>query len=460
MLRKLAISAVVAAGIIGQPAMAQEDATQTLFTNVNVFDGVNDGLTEGMSVLVEGNLIKTVSEGAIDAPGATVIDGGGRTLMPGLIDSHTHLNFTSGVAGIEMMTWDEIGVRSTVMARDWLMDGFTTVRDMGAMGGRGLKRNVDAGNVIGPRIYPSGGFIGQTSGHQDFRFDSMRSMSVGATDSSSQRLGLTRTADGADAVLGVARDNLFNGATQLKIMTGGGVASQNDPIHVFTMTKEEVEAAVKAAADFDTYVAAHVFSSEGIRRSLDAGVMSIEHGFFIDDETMRYLIEKGAFLSSQMTGIAPEQANNPVLTPLSLAKLDIAYGLSENFVDLVKKHKPKFVFQTDALGDFGGVAKQRAYEKFRHAELFGNYEMLRSATSVAGELMMLTGKLNPYPEGKLGVIEEGAYADILLIDGNPLEDIMVIGAADGWFSAPEREPKVDTIRVIMKDGVFYKNTLN
>ncbi|MES0404089.1 MAG: amidohydrolase family protein, partial [Hyphomicrobium sp.] len=272
--RMITKKSLVAAGLtatlmFAASAAAQEEKPkpQILFTNVNVFDGKHDKLAEGMSVLVEGNLIKKVTKGGIEADAnATVIDGGGRTLMPGLIDGHTHLNMTTGVVGIEKMPWDEIGVRSTIMARDWLNDGFTTVRDMGGMGGRGLKRAVDAGHVIGPRIYPSGGWIGQTSGHQDFRVDSMRSMATGNIDSHTQRLGITRTADGPERVLEAARDNLFNGATQLKIMTGGGVASQNDPLHVMTMTTEEIEAAVKAAKDFDTYVGTHVFSPEGIRR--------------------------------------------------------------------------------------------------------------------------------------------------------------------------------------------------
>jgi imidazolonepropionase-like amidohydrolase len=456
----LAVS-LTATLVFAVSAAAQEEKPkpQVLFTNVNIFDGKSNKLAEGMSVLVEGNLIKNIAKGNIEADGATIIDGGGRTLMPGLIDGHTHLNMTTGVVGIEKMPWDEIGVRSTVMARDWLNDGFTTVRDMGGMGGRGLKRAVDAGHLIGPRIYPSGGWIGQTSGHQDFRVDSMRSMATGNIDSHTQRLGITRTADGPERVLEAARDNLFNGATQLKIMTGGGVASQNDPLHVMTMTTEEIEAAVKAAKDFDTYVGTHVFSPEGIRRSLEAGVMTIEHGFFIDEDTMMLLKAKDAYIVAQMTGIAPEQANNPVLTPVSLAKLNLAFKLSGNFVELVKKHKPNFVFQTDALGDFGAVAKQRAYEKYRHAELFGNFEMLKAATSTAGKMLQLTGKLNPYPEGPLGVIQEGAYADILIVDGNPIEDVTVIGAVDGWFSAPPRKAEVETIRVIMKDGKIYKNTL-
>jgi len=445
-----------------QESISQDDLPpQILFTNVHVWDGTSDGVTRRTNVLVENNLIKKIRADTADAHSeAEVIDAPGMVLMPGLIDSHTHLNMSTGVLGIEMMPWDEIGVRSTRMARDWLMDGFTTVRDMGGMGGKGLKRSVDNGAVVGPRIYPAGGWIGQTSGHQDFRFDSMRNYDVeGNIDSSAQRLGITRTADGPVAVGLAARRNLMEGATQLKIMTGGGVASQNDPIHVLTMSSAEIEAAVESARDFDTYVGTHVFSSEGTRRSLDAGVMSIEHGFFMDEETMQYLKEKGAFLVTQISGISPEQRDNPVLTPVSLAKLELAYELSADFVDLVKKVKPKFVFQTDALGDFGAVAKQRAYEKYRHAELFGNLEMLKSATSIAGELMMLTGRLNPYPAGPLGVIQEGAYADILVIDGNPLENIEVIGAVPTWLSAPAREAEVETIRIIMKDGVIYKNTL-
>ena len=186
--------------------------------------------------------------------------------------------------------------------------------------------------------------------------------------------------------------------------------------------------------------------------------MSIDHGYFIDEPTARLLKEKGAFLVTNMTALSPESANNPFLAnEASLRKLAIALELMKDYVEVVKKVRPKMVFQTDAVGFPQDIEKHRAYEKWYHAELFGNLEMLKAATSVAGELLALTGRNNPYP-GKLGVIEEGALADLLIVDGNPLEDITVVGANPKWYDAKPRDG-VETILLIMKGGKIYKNTL-
>lgn len=445
------------------PAKAQSQAEVSmpvLFRNVNIFDGVNEELAMGMNVLVVDNLISQISaEELVVAANTLIIDGDGRTLMPGLIDGHAHLTFTpdGGVPAFEDMSWDELGARSVVSAKIWLHAGFTTVRDIGGPAS-GLKKTVDSGLVEGPRIYPSGALLSQTSGHADFRKFPMRNSGItGEFDSNSERLGFSLTVDGRDAMLAAVRQNLMQGATQIKLMTGGGVASQLDPVHTMGFLPEEIEAAVAAAADWGTYVAVHVFSPEGIQRSLNAGVRTIEHGVFIDDDSAELLNDKGAYLVTQMTALSPLLIENPALTEFSRSKVRIASAKYKDYVEVVKRNNVKLVFMTDAVFGFENMQKQIAYEKYYHAELFGNYEMLKSATSVAGEMLLLTGELNPYPH-RLGVIEEGAYADILLVDGNPLEDIFVLGANTKWHDAEPVED-IPTIRIIMKDGKIYKNTL-
>ena len=462
---KIAIGLFAFSMALADPALAQDEPRQVLFTDCNVFDGVAESLAQGRNVLVEGNLIASIGDASLSAEGASVVDCDGRTLMPGLIDAHTHLymNMPGGVGGMESGTWDEIGPRAAHMANEYLYSGFTTVREMGG-GGSGLKKTVDAGLVEGPRIYPSGAFVSQTSGHGDLRNASQRNPNLPPypDDSNAQRLGITIVADGEDAVLSAVRQNLSQGASQIKLMAGGGVASILDPLHTLQFLPEEIEKAVRAAADWDTYVAVHVFSDEGIRRAVDAGVRSIEHGFFASRETLQLMKDKDVFLVSQMTGISPYLELNPGLqSPANQAKLALATDLSKDFVENVKAIRPKMAFQSDVVFATGELLRtQLDYEKWFHAELFGNHAMLVSATSSAGELMAYSGKANPYLDGPLGVIQEGAYADILIVDGNPLEDISVIGGNEKWYDAEPRPRDIPTIRAIMKDGVVYKNTLD
>ncbi len=434
---------------------------QTLFRNVKVFDGVEDKLHD-VDVLVEGNLIKSVGKNLTAAENVTEIDGGGRTLMPGLIDAHTHMymNIEGGVPAMEAATWDEIGARAAHMGMEYLFSGFTSVREMGG-GGSGLKKTIDSGLLAGPRIYPSGAFISQTSGHGDLRYGSQRNSNLTASsDNNLERLGVTIVADGPYRVLAAARQNFSQGASQLKIMAGGGVASVLDPLHTLQYQSEEIRAAVAAARDWDTYVAAHVFSDEGIQRCVEAGVMSIEHGFFASEETLRLMKDKGVFLVSQMTGISPYLNQLPALQKEpNRSKLRSAQLLYRDFVKNVKKVQPKMAFQSDVVFTTSEALRaQLDYEKWFHADLFGNFAMLKAATGSAGQLLAMSGKANPYP-GKLGVIEEGAYADILVVDGNPLKDISVLGGSPKWYDAEPRGPNIPTIRIIMKDGRIYKNTL-
>ncbi|MDO6485936.1 metal-dependent hydrolase family protein [Shimia thalassica] len=447
--------------------LAQEEASPALvlFTNCAVFDGLTETLIEGQNVLIEGNLISAVGDTSLEAEGANQIDCDGRTLMPGLIDAHSHLylNINGGLGAQEAATWDEIAARAAHMANEYLYSGFTSVREMGG-GGSGIKKTVDAGLIDGPRIYPAGAFLSQTSGHGDFRTASMRNPNLPpyANDSNAQRLGITYVADGVDGVMAAVRQNLSQGATQIKMMAGGGVASILDPLHTLQYQPEELEAAVRVAADWDTYVGVHVFSDEGITRAVEAGVKSIEHGFFASRETLQLMKDNDIFLVSQMTGISPYIEQNPGLqTKENQAKLALATEFSKDFVENVKEIQPKMAFQSDIVfAPAEQFRTQMDHEKWFHAELFGNHAMLVAETSSAGELLAYSGKANPYLEGPLGLIAEGAYADVLIVDGNPLEDISVIGGNEKWYDAEPRPRDIPTMRLIMKDGVIYKNTLN
>ena len=468
----LAVAAMLVTATYAGWAQDAAPAPKVLFTNVNVFDGTSDTLHENMNVLVVGNLIDTISsEGiVVDAStNTTMIDGGGRTLMPGLIDSHVHLTHTfapGGVKGWEAMTWEEIGVYAVASAREHLMSGFTTVRDMGGMG-TGFKRGIDAGYVEGPRIYAAGAYIAQTAGHGDLRLRSQpNSQLAGIQYSNLERLNLMRVADGVPAMLTAVRENFAEGAAYIKIHAGGGVSSEKDPLHTVQYTPEELKAAGQACANWDTYFTVHAYNTASVNQALDAGAGCIDHAQLIDDATMKRIAKSGVFLPPNLAAISPDipkyLAMNPVYSdptsPVS-AKMQQFIEGSANFVDLVKKHKPKRVFNSDIVFATKTSFRQHIdYEKYVSGLFFGNFETLKSLTSIPGDLAQLTGKNNPYP-GKLGVIESGAYADILIVDGNPLEDLAAIGANPKWYDAPPRTDDIQTIRVIMKDGKIYKNTL-
>ena len=456
-------ASIVLAGILlitaHRPVFAQDEApTQILFTNVNVFDGYGDSLLQGMNVLVEGNLIKTISSNAIQAAaGATVIDGGGRTLMPGLIDNHVHLMLNGGgLLDIEAnQTWEDIAIGGVAMAELYLMEGFTTVRDMGGANA-GLQRAINAGTIVGPRVYPSGAFLGGRGGHADFALYT----SVRGHQTKMSRLNMAVTTDGADEVLAAARNNFRQGASQIKIMQTGGVASLFDPWQLNGMTVAEIEAAVQIANDYQSYVAAHSYTVDAMIRALDMAVKTIEHGFMFNDEVHAKMVEKGAYITTNLTAFSPLLAEVEALAdPRNQYKLQTAQAAFTDYLDNVRRLNPKRGHQTDCVGNAVACQKQIAYEKYLNEEFFGSYRALVSMTSVGGEIAALSGPVvNPYPYAKLGVIEQGAYADILLVDGNPLEDLSVIGAVDKWFDAPDRDG-VETIRILMKDGVIYKNTL-
>ena len=231
-----------------------------LFTNVNIFDGIHDGLQNDMYVHVMGNKIQTISENNIPVNKNTaIIDGTGLTLMPGLIDIHSHLAIVKDVRDLENMMLDEIAIRSQITANDWLMDGYTTVRDVGGPV-FGLKRVIDSGDVVGPRIFPSGAMISQTAGHGDWRAPNDPNPSLsGIIPTNLERMGFFSIADGVPNVLATTRQNLMQGATQIKIMAGGGGSSSYDPIDTCQYTFNEILGIVSATDDWNTYVTAHTF---------------------------------------------------------------------------------------------------------------------------------------------------------------------------------------------------------
>ncbi len=387
--------------------------------------------------------------------------------MPGLIESHVHLNMQHMVGGydtFEHRDWQEVGAMAAFTAQSILMDGFTTVRDVGALQA-GIRRAVDRGDAVGPRIYNAGAVISQTSGHGDWRLKGQNTLGSRYTNKVAQ-LGLAFIVDGYDATLSAARQNLANGASLNKMMMSGGVFSSKDGLHTIQGTDEEVTAVVKASKDWGTYATAHVNNPSDIQRGLRLGLGEIMHGQFLDEETAAMMVEAGVFYNPQLSVSsleAIERTFGPEPSVNKAKSLRVAEGMAR-IPDILLKF-PKLLEKTTFGVDTVTVTpanaiRNRDHEIWFWADKFGNLQTLKSMTSIGGGLAALTGGQNPYPAGSLGVIAEGAYADILLIDGNPLEDITLIGGSKELFDAPDRNAgDIPAMDLIMKDGKIYKNTL-
>lgn len=449
--------------VVGMSASAL--AEQVLFKNVNVFNGVDNKLINNQNVLVENNLIKSISSESLETEeGAVVIDGKGKTLMPGLIEGHGHLQMNgTSLADIENnRNMEELAVRSAAKAKTALMSGFTSWRDAGGMGA-GLRKSIDAGIVPGPRIYSAGAFLGPTGSHADFRNFTTPNETVYGANSSGARHGLTFTADTVDMIKTGARQNFMQGATQIKIMSSGGVASAFDPWQLDAYSAEEIRAAVEIADAYGSYVMSHAYSKKSIMRCLENGVKTIEHGFMFDEDIAQLMKNKGAYMTTNMHAFSPYLGDIEAIksSPAASRKAETAVASFKDMIKNLNEYKPKFGFNADCVGLGDSCIKQTDHEIFLVAKFLGNHTALKALTSVNGEILKLSGEvLDPYFQGKLGVIEVGAYADILIVDGNPLEDITLIGGNEKWFDAESRaEDGIKTMRVIMKDGKFYKNTL-
>ncbi|RZL77108.1 MAG: amidohydrolase family protein [Rhodococcus sp. (in: high G+C Gram-positive bacteria)] len=419
-----------------------------IFRGVRVFDGRASVLSEPCDVRVTGSLIESIvpvgSAADAPAPGVEVFDGAGRVLMPGLIDAHWHAALAAVPVAVALSA--DPGYVQLVAAGEaerTLLRGFTTVRDAGGPT-FGLKRAIDEGVTRGPRIYPSGAFVSQTAGHGDFRQRYEVPRAPCAHLSHGEVIGAAAIADGVDAVLRAVREQLMLGASQIKVMAGGGVASPYDPIDVTQYTPAEMRAAVEAAENWGTYVLVHAYTPRAIRRAVEAGVRCIEHGHLVDEETVAMMAESGVwwcmqpFLDDEDALVQPGPAGRAKQLAVS-AGTDRAY-------ELARKHGVKLAWGTDLLFDAASAAKQ-GKQLAKMTRWFSPAEVLSMATAANAELVAMSGPRNPYP-GRLGVVEEGALADLLLVDGDPLTDL-------GLLADPDR-----SLVVVMKDGFVHKDTLD
>ncbi len=456
--RRYRPSLVLTAFVLGffQSAQAQEapgagpsrpaaDAV-TLFQNVRVFDGQSSALSAPSHVLVRGNKIERISTGPIptDRSATTVlVDGGGRTLMPGLIDAHWHTMMVRPTP-VQLLMGD-VGHLNLVAgdeATATLMRGFTTVRDVGGPA-FGLKRAIDEGTVAGPRIYPSGAIITVTSGHGDFRQPFEVPRIVGTPLSRGELLGAAMIADSPDEVRVRVREQLMQGASQIKLTAGGGVASPHSPLDASTFTEAELRAAVEAAGNWGTYVTVHAYTPESVRRAIAAGVKCIEHGHLMDEATAKLIAEKGVWLSMQAFPDELAEAFPPGSFEREKA-MEVFAGTDKTY-GLAKKYKIKTAWGTDILFS-PQLTRRHGALLTKLVQWYTPAETLVMSTGTNAQLLALSGKRNPYP-GKLGVVEEGALADLLLVDGDPIANIKLL-----------EDPKKNLL-VIMKDGRIYKNAL-
>ena len=429
----------------GQNAAAPNaQPSSVLFHNARVFDGVKETVSGPADVLVQGSKIAKISTTPIHPDADTkVIDGTGRTLMPGLIDAHYHIMLAAMPMQVALTAdLGYINLAAAKEAQASLMRGFTSLRDMGGPS-FGLKRAIDQGLYPGPRIYPSGAMISQTSGHGDFRMPSEVPRTIGGPLSHAEQEGVAIIADGADQVLLRSREQLMLGASQLKLMAGGGVASPYDPLDAVQYGPEEIRAAVEAAGNWNTYVTVHAYTPAAIQMAIGAGVKCIEHGQLADEATVKLMAAKGIWWSLQPF-LADEDANKQSGAAAQAKQAEVGQG-TENAYQLAKKYHTKTAWGTDILfSPKGGISQNRQLSKL--TRWYTPAEVLKMATGDNAQLLALSGPRNPYP-GKLGVVEEGALADLLLVQGDPVANISLIETPETSFV------------VIMKDGKIYKNLL-
>jgi imidazolonepropionase-like amidohydrolase len=415
-----------------------------VFTNARVFDGTSAGLRDGLSVLVQDRRIRSVTPGNPAAPeGAQVIDCGGRVLMPGLIDVHWHALFAA--MPLQRLMTAEAGtifLSAGVEAERTLMRGFTTIRDAGGPVFP-LKDAIDTGVIAGPRIYPSGAMITTTGGHGDLRPFSDLPRRPGGPPSAVEQIGGSMIADSADEVRLRVREQLMQGASQIKVVGSGGVSSPRSPLEMLTFSEPELRAAVGVASDWNTYAMVHAYTPAAIGRAIAAGARCIEHAHLMDAATARLMAESRTWLSIQP--FLTDQDTITLSGP-SRDKMLQVFAATDTAYALARTNGVRTAFGSDLL--FSDTLTGRQGTMLTHlTRWYGNAEILSMATAVNGELLALSGPRNPYP-GKLGVVEEGALADLLVVNGNPLQDIRVIADPDRNFV------------LIMKDGHIHKNAIS
>lgn len=418
-------------------------SNEVLITNVSIFDGTSEALITGKDVVLVGNLIEKLIPAGTGGDGyEQVIDGKGGYLTPGLIDAHFHA--TLGLEAPIMAASPASYVQAIAISelKDVLMRGVTTVRDTGG-NVAGIKRAINEGHLVGPRIYASQNILSQYSGHTDFRNPSAQPKEWGGPPDPMELIGIARLVNGEQQVLAAVRDNLYQGADQIKICISGGVTSFSDPLYVYEFLPEEIDIAVRAAADYGTYVMAHAHSAHSIKRSIPLGVKSFEHITQADEEAVKMMAEAGAHAT--VSPLTPKQIMDTFpATDVRHMKAKEAWDGTEQVMKWAKKHDLHLSWGTDLLNSLE-LRKLQLNDLTMHALWFSDAEVMIHATGNAGATCALAGKRNPY--GKLGVIEPGAMADILIYSKNPCEDVTII------------EDYESNLKLIIKDGKVFKNTL-
>jgi imidazolonepropionase-like amidohydrolase len=424
---------------------SQSNKTTILLTNIKVWDGTSSKLVN-TDILIHNSKIVKISKDIQIADSIQVVDGKGGTAIPGLMDSHQHVMVTPKTGPNEIlntMTNYMVAYHSTTQAKKILMMGVTTIRDLGGPS-IDLAKAIDQGIVDGPRIYSSGPFVSSTSGHGDFR-SANDGHPLFNSNSPSEKLAnyqFSILADGPDNVRAATRQVLYLGAPQVKIMAGGGVAALVDPLESIGYSEAEMRAAVEAAKDYDTYVMAHAYTDEAVQRCIRAGVKDIVHGHLLSEETLKLMAENDVWLGSLSKPVGLMDV--PFFTDENRRKGRLVLDGYAKVMELAKKHNVKMGFGTDAAS----VMVETLLMEFEaRSKFFTPLEMLRQATSTNAELLGFSNSRNPYKEAPLGVIKEGAWADILIYNGNPLNDIQVVIEYQ------------ENLKLIMKNGVIYKDTL-
>ena len=410
------------------------ETRSVLLRNATLVDTTWPEPRPGCSILIEGDVIREVSDRPIASASAEPFDVRGKTVMPGLIDCHVHVVVSMVNIGSLALLPDSVAtLRAVPILRGMLDRGFTTVRDAGGADA-GLALAVDQGLVVGPRLFVSGKALSQSGGHGDVRgrFDD-------ADPRPARRLGvLSRIADGVDAVRAAARDELRGGARQVKVMASGGVASPTDPIANTQYSRHELEAIVEEAEAAQTYVLAHAYSARAIRRAAECGIRTIEHGNLVDEETARFMAERGVYAVPTLVtyeALAEEGAALG-MPPDSVAKIGDVREAGLRSLEVFQRAGVRMAYGTDLLGE---MHRHQSSELVIRSRVLPAFEVIRSATATAAEVLRM--------EGRLGVIAPGAVADLLVVDGNPLADLGVLLDQGAHIDA------------IMKGGRFHKNKL-
>ena len=438
--RRLAICFAGMSFLLGCITLSAATEPEILFDQVRVFDGQSSELSAPTRVLVRGNRIVAIGPEVEAGPEARVIDGDGNTLMPGLIDAHVHLTF-SALSMPELMSPEltpQLALEASAReAEAMLLRGFTAVRDVGGPIWE-LNAGIRAGQFKGPRVWPSGATVSQTAGHGDFRTPNERSRRFFGEPSRAELLGATFIADGRAEVLTAVRENLRFGASQIKLMAGGGTSSAYDPIDVTQYTFDEMRAAVEAAEDWGTYVTVHAYTPRAIRRAIEAGVRVVDHGQLLDEDTLQLMVENEVWLSLQVL-----RESTPDMDPMRRIKRQPIIDNQPRVWQMARDLGVKLAWGTDFLFE-PAINDQQNEHIVMLEQWFSPAEALRLVTHDNAQLLALSGLRSPY-QGRLGVVAEDALADLLLVRGNPLEDLALVADPENHFL------------VIMKDGRIYKD---